>query len=82
MLLPALLFCSFLIYSCRGQNSMNGTISPEEVRAIVDRQDTTFFILDVRTKAEYEGETGHIPGAVLIPLGELEKRSPELLPAR
>jgi phage shock protein E len=35
-------------------------------------------ILDVRTKEEYESETGHLPGAILIPVQDLEKRYQEL----
>lgn len=34
------------------------------------------FILDVRTGVEYRG--GHIPGAQLIPLGELGRRTAEI----
>jgi rhodanese-related sulfurtransferase len=39
-------------------------------------------LLDVRTEAEYEGDTGHLPGAVLIPVQELENRLAELEPYR
>jgi len=74
--------CNFFVFSCQGQNGLYGTISPEEVRVIVDRRDTTYSILDVRTRAEYESETGRIPGATLIPLDELEKRYTELLPVQ
>lgn len=35
-------------------------------------------ILDVREPSEYNGALGHIRGAVLIPLGELTRRSTEL----
>jgi sulfur dioxygenase len=35
-------------------------------------------ILDVREPEEFIGPLGHIPGAVLIPLGELAKRAGEL----
>jgi sulfur dioxygenase len=35
-------------------------------------------IVDVREPAEYNGPLGHIHGAVLIPLGELARRSNEL----
>jgi phage shock protein E len=70
----------FYGFSCREQQGSNGTIMPEEVRAVIDRNDTTFSIIDVRTKAEYESETGHLPGALLIPLDELEHRYQELLP--
>lgn len=35
-------------------------------------------IIDVRTQAEYDGELGHIDGAILIPLAELEDRVEEI----
>jgi sulfur dioxygenase len=35
-------------------------------------------ILDVREPAEFAGPLGHIPGAILIPLGELQGRAQEL----
>jgi rhodanese-related sulfurtransferase len=35
-------------------------------------------ILDVRTKEEYESETDHLPGAILIPVQDLEKRYHQL----
>ena len=39
-------------------------------------------ILDVREPSEYVGALGHIRGAILIPLGELAKRTAELAPER
>ena len=35
-------------------------------------------IVDVREESEYAGPLGHIPGAVLIPLGELAARASEI----
>ena len=35
-------------------------------------------LLDVRTNAEFNGELGHLPGAILIPIQELEQRIGEL----
>jgi sulfur dioxygenase len=35
-------------------------------------------ILDVRTAAEFDGELGHVPGALLIPLDELRGRVDEV----
>jgi len=35
-------------------------------------------LLDVRTKWEFEGDLGHLEGAILIPIQELEKRYHEL----
>ena len=42
--------------------------------------DTSIVILDVRTKEEFNGETGHLKNALLIPVQELEKRMEELVP--
>ncbi len=40
--------------------------------------DTTVVFLDVRTTKEYGSETGHVRGAILIPIDSLESRLPEL----
>ena len=52
-------------------------LKPAQVKALMDsgRQEN-FILVDVRQPEEYEA--GHIPGAELIPLGELENRSWEL----
>jgi len=53
------------------------TLAPSEVQAVLDKDKKgEFFLLDVRQPEEYEA--GHIPGAMLIPLGELEARQEEL----
>lgn len=39
-------------------------------------------IVDVRESSEFNGSLGHVPGAVLIPLGELGKRNAELAKER
>lgn len=44
-------------------------ISPEDAKEMMDEQDD-IVILDVRTEAEYED--GHIEGAIVIPVNELE----------
>lgn len=41
--------------------------SPEGLRAMIERKDPRFAIVDVRSQAEYEA--GHIPTAVNIPGG-------------
>ena len=44
---------------------------PDEVRQIIKTQSTSeYCLLDVRQPAEYE--QGHIPGAKLVPLGDLQ----------
>jgi len=53
------------------------TLTPSEVQAVLDKDEKgEFLLLDVRQPEEYEA--GHIPGAMLIPLGELEARREEL----
>jgi len=51
---------------------------PEEISVsqAKEKKDAGMLILDVREPGEWE--QGHIPGATLIPLGELEKRVSEL----
>jgi rhodanese-related sulfurtransferase len=39
-------------------------------------------IVDVRSRAEFEGELGHLPGAKLLPLDELRSRMDELSASR
>jgi rhodanese-related sulfurtransferase/rubrerythrin len=52
-------------------------LAPGEVQALLDEDKKgEFLLLDVRQPEEYEA--GHIPGAMLIPLGELEARQQEL----
>jgi rhodanese-related sulfurtransferase/rubrerythrin len=53
------------------------SLTPDEIKNILDRDKKgEFLLLDVRQPEEYKAE--HIPGAVLIPLGELEARQGEL----
>jgi rhodanese-related sulfurtransferase len=42
--------------------------------------DSSVVVLDVRTPEEYRSHTGHLPGARLIPLPELQRRLEELSP--
>jgi rhodanese-related sulfurtransferase/rubrerythrin len=53
------------------------SLTPGEMRAIMDQDKVgEYLILDVRQPQEYQ--SGHIPGATLVPLGELEARQEEL----
>ncbi len=53
------------------------SVTPDEVRSVLDRDEKgEYLLLDVRQPEEYEAS--HIPGAMLIPLGELEARHGEL----
>lgn len=48
-------------------------LAPEEVQLRLNA-DPQPLLLDVREPDEYQGELGHIPGSLLIPLGELTER--------
>ena len=57
------------------------TVTPGEVRASLDdKPEGSYTLLDVREPAEYE--SGHLPGAVLIPLSQLPDRVGEIDPAK
>ena len=57
------------------------TWTAEEVREFLDRESPQEYnLVDVRTPREYEKE--HLPGARLMPMGELENRLRELDPEK
>jgi rhodanese-related sulfurtransferase len=57
------------------------TMTVEQVRSYIDeREPSQYTLLDVREVNEYE--ESHLPGAVLIPVGELPNRHHELDPAK
>lgn len=80
LLLIGLLLIAHL--SCSRKDALEGgkvfrEITPGEVKERLANGDD-LVILDVRTKEEYESDTGHLDGAILIPIQELEKRYHEL----
>lgn len=54
-------------------------LSPADVQARI-AADSTIVLLDVRTPSEWESATGHLRGALLIPVQELAGRAGELDP--
>jgi rhodanese-related sulfurtransferase len=52
-------------------------LTPAEVEARL-ANDSTIVLLDVRTPAEWESTTGHLRGALLIPVQDLAARIGEL----
>lgn len=55
-------------------------ITVEEAKAIMEEQETEI-VLDVREQEEYD--SGHIPGAILLPVGTIEEESAaEVIPAK
>jgi molybdopterin/thiamine biosynthesis adenylyltransferase/rhodanese-related sulfurtransferase/molybdopterin converting factor small subunit len=68
-------FCGIRPMSTQATTTNTGVIDPVEVKAKLDRGDR-FELIDVREPHEYQ--IARIPGAKLIPLGELPKRLSEL----
>lgn len=63
------------VSGCGGGGS--SLISPVDVLSLAGK-DSTVVVLDVRTPEEFNGETGHLAGALLIPVQELDNRVSEL----
>ena len=63
------------VMACQGEG--NSEITPSEAQKMI-QSDSTLVLLDVRTLAEFHGDTGHLAGAKLIPVQELEQRINEL----
>jgi len=61
----------------KGEKAMYKQISAEDAKKIIDSGDD-HIILDAREQDEYN--SGHIPGAILIPHTEIENRAEEMLP--
>jgi len=58
-----------------------GRLTPPQVHTLLS-QDAPPLVVDVRSAEEFTGALGHIDGAVLLPLPELEGRLGELVPYR
>ncbi len=71
---------TFLLAAACSSNSGEGynEINATEVRTMVDNEDESVLLLDVRTLEEYYGDLGHLPKATLIPYNEVESRIAEL----
>jgi len=64
----------FLFVMCSADN--RDVISMKEFKSGILDSDTV--VLDVRTEEEFYGPLGHIEGAMLIPIDDLENRLSEL----
>ncbi|MHB1344519.1 MAG: rhodanese-like domain-containing protein [Thermoleophilia bacterium] len=73
--LAAALLAAGLSASVAGCAGTYTTISPDEVQQRLASADPVF-LLDVRTPGEYD--SGHLPGATLIPVQELGSRLSEV----
>ena len=74
------LLLSLLLLAGCGRNTANGAyqqITQEDAKEMMDTQEV--IILDVREQDEYD--SGHIPGAVLLPVGMIdETTAAEVIP--
>ena len=84
-ILPLFLLFLLLLTGCGGNASNTSSesdyqqISQEEAKEMMDTQDV--IILDVREQDEYD--SGHIPGAVLLPVGTIdEETAAEVIPEK
>ena len=80
-MLPLLISLLLLLAGCGGNaaDSSYQQITQEEAKEMMDTQEV--IILDVQEQDEYDG--GHIPGAVLLPVGTIdETTAAELIPEK
>jgi len=75
--LPIVLLSFTLGFVCSPEKKPRTAIEPDQALEMI-QQDTTIVLLDVRTPGEYASETGHLKGALLIPVQELPQRIGEL----
>jgi phage shock protein E len=59
-----------------GESPTVTNITAEEGKTMME-EDPTIILVDVRTEAEFAEE--HIPGALLVPVDELESLTPEMM---
>lgn len=64
-----------ILISEKGEQTMYQQITQEHAKTIMDSGED-ILILDVREQDEYDA--GHIPGAVLLPHGQIDARAAEL----
>jgi rhodanese-related sulfurtransferase len=74
MILGAVLL--FLLFA-GSRGDQTNLITPADAKKLVE-SDSSAVVLDVRTPAEFSGETGHLKNALLLPVQELEGRVGEL----
>jgi rhodanese-related sulfurtransferase len=75
--LPIILLSTAVGLICSPGRGSLRTIEPAHALKMI-QQDTSIVLLDVRTPGEYTSETGHLKGALLIPVQELSQRIGEL----
>ncbi len=78
------LLMALIAVGCGGSKEAESgvaTMTPSEAMTILGR-DSAYVFLDVRTRAEFASETGHLRGALLVPVDSLQARLSELMPYR
>lgn len=63
------------------KTSPSNNMTFAQVREMIEK-DSSIVLLDVRTLSEWNGDSGHLKGAILIPVQELEARVKELEPQK
>lgn len=76
-LLFVIIILAFYFFSFTGQDKSENVVTVEQVNSKIIEKDS-IVLVDVRTVPEFHGSIGHIPGAILVPLAELEARISEL----
>jgi rhodanese-related sulfurtransferase len=76
-LLFVIILLAFYLFSFACQGKGEDVVTIEQVKSKITEKDS-IVLVDVRTVPEFDGSLGHIPGAILVPLAELESRMTEL----
>jgi rhodanese-related sulfurtransferase len=77
VLLFVIIITAFYFFSFKGQDKSENVVTVEQVNSKITEKDS-IVLVDVRTVPEFDGSLGHIDGAILLPLAELEIRMTEL----
>lgn len=77
VLLAAVLFSACGHNTQKEQEMVYMNITAQQAKEIMDTQEG-YIILDTRTQEEYD--TGHIPGAIVLPYDEVLKKAETVLP--
>jgi|GEM_PF-117362 len=73
-----LLAFAAIIYASFAVQKSYTNLSVEEVHARMNSGQSDYVLVDVRTLPEYTGELGHLPGAVLYPVQEIDSEYHQL----
>ncbi|MFW5884190.1 MAG: rhodanese-like domain-containing protein [bacterium] len=58
----------------QSQEDLDVFLDPDRLLELIEDPPEDFYLVDVRTEREYR--TGHVPGAILIPYGEIAENPP------